>query len=348
MSVSRKETISHLFLDKRANPAPSKSNDADRVRTGAIGAMGATLKEMAETAKQANELKKQLDEADSILEIDPSLIDPSRIADRISIDVDPIFDTLVESISKYGQQVPILLRQSPSDPNRFQIAYGRRRLRAVQTLGIKVKAIVRKLSDDELVVAQGRENLDRQDLSFIEKAYFAKNLEAESVERSVIITALGMDKSDVSRMISVANRVPEHLIRILGSAPKAGRKRWMELLDQLDNPDALKVATDILHSDHIKTLDSDQRFASLVQTLRDIGQGTTETGKLSENTSAAKSWALSGKSVRVTSKSKPKGITVDFSDMRGKAFGEWITNNLDNLFGLYEADEKSVNEQTGD
>lgn len=39
-----------------------------------------------------------------------------------------------------------------------------------------MKAIVRNLSDDELVVAQGIENTERANLSFIEQAFFAATL----------------------------------------------------------------------------------------------------------------------------------------------------------------------------
>jgi len=340
--VSRKETLSNLFLQKREAPTPSKSLDADRVRTGAIGAMGASLKEMAETA---SDLQKQLEEANSIVEIDPTLVDPSRIADRISIDVDPAFDGLVESIRESGQQVPVLLRPHPDNATRFQIAYGRRRLRAAQALGIKVRAIVRKLSDDELVVAQGRENLDRQDLSFIEKAFFAKNLEDEGVERAVVISALGMDKSDVSRLISIARKVPLNLIRVIGSAPKAGRKRWMELLEQLDDQKKLEAAESLLNSDDVKLLDSDQRFAKLMSALRKHDGDAKNTETDIEIGSAAKAWRSKDNSVSLSMNQKPKMVAIKLEEKNAKPFSDWLTTRLDRL---YDEFEQSMNKETGD
>ncbi len=44
-------------------------------------------------------------------------------------------------------------------------------LKAVRRLELQVKAIVRKLTDDELVLAQGKENAERRNLSFIERAF---------------------------------------------------------------------------------------------------------------------------------------------------------------------------------
>ena len=343
--MSRKETLSNLFLQKRNTPPPSKVLDTDRVRTGAIGAMGASLKEMAATAKHASDLQKQLEEANSIVEIDPSLVEPSRIADRISIDVDPAFDRLVESIRENGQQVPVLLRPHPDNGSRFQIAYGRRRLRAAQSLGIKVRAIIRKLSDEELIVAQGRENLDRQDLSFIEKAFFAKNLEDEGVERAVVISALGIDKADVSRLISIARKIPVSLIRIIGSAPKAGRKRWMELLEQLEDDKKLEAAENLLNSDGVKCLDSDQRFSKLVSVLRELDNNTKNTKADIENAAAAKSWRSKDNSVSLSMNQKPKQVAIKLEEKNAKPFSDWLATRLDRL---YDEFEQYINNKAGD
>ncbi|MFI3905656.1 plasmid partitioning protein RepB [Ochrobactrum sp. S1502_03] len=340
--MSRKETISNLFLQKREAPAPSSATkpDTDRVRSGAIGAMGASLKEMAESAKHAVDLQKQLEEANSILEIEPSHVEPSKIADRITIDVDPAFDELVESIRENGQQVPVLLRPSPDNDGRYQIAYGRRRLRAAEKIGIKVRAIVKKLTDDELIVAQGRENLDRQDLSFIEKAFFAKNLEDLGIERSVVISALGMDKSDVSRLISVAKKIPEDFIKIIGSAPKAGRKRWLELLEQLEKPERLSAAEDFLLRDELTKLDSDQRFSKLITRLRALGKA----GNDGSEDPAAKTWRSQDNLFSITMNRKPKQLDVSFKSDKSNEFGDWLSNNLERLLSEF----KQSNTNTGD
>ena len=67
--------------------------------------------------------------------------------------------------------------------------------------------MVRQLSDRELVVAQGQENSARADLSFIERARFALHLEVAGYDRETIISALSVDKTTVSRLISVASQI---------------------------------------------------------------------------------------------------------------------------------------------
>lgn len=128
----------------------------------------------------------ELLKSQSLTELDPDLIDAPLVADRLEESPEQ-FEEFARNIKEHGQQVPILVRPHPSLEGRYQIAYGRRRLRAVKAAGIQVKAAVRTLSDDELVLAQGQENSARQDLSFIERALYAAELEAGGFQRPVIM-----------------------------------------------------------------------------------------------------------------------------------------------------------------
>ena len=202
----------------------------ERVRAGAVGAMGLSLRDIA---READEMRLRMANGEQVLEIDPVLIDPAPFADRLVIEVDPDFKGLVASIRDSGQQVPALVRPHPSKLGRFQTAYGHRRVRACQALGRPVRAVVRALDDAALAVAQGQENIARRDLSFIEKAVFAAGLEASGLPRSTILQAIATEKGDLSRYIAVARAVPVELARAIGPAPKAGRARWLGLVEAL-------------------------------------------------------------------------------------------------------------------
>ena len=139
--MSRKTTINSLFGPRGDAPVPkSASASPDRVRTGAISAMGSSLKQLTESAKAASRLQEQIAAGAVVVELDPDKIDVSPVADRIATEIDPSFDELVESMRGSGQQVPILVRPVQG---RYQIAYGHRRVRAAQILDIRVKALVR-------------------------------------------------------------------------------------------------------------------------------------------------------------------------------------------------------------
>jgi len=163
-----------------------------------------------------------------IQEIDPELIESAGPADRME-ETDPAAEmALRESIARTGQTTPVLLRPDPEAPGRFRIIYGRRRVRAIRSLGQKVKAIIRDdLSEEDAVVIQGQENSVRQDLSFLERARFLVAIEAEGFARAVAIDALAIDKARASNYAKLGNTLPASVARLIGPAPGIGRERWL-------------------------------------------------------------------------------------------------------------------------
>jgi ParB family chromosome partitioning protein len=281
---------------------------------------------MAESAKSAARLHEQLAEGQAVISLDPSLIEGSAIADRLPVDVDPGFDQLVTSIAESGQQVPILVRPHPATLGRYQIAYGRRRLRAAQSLGRPVKAIVQSLSDDELVIAQGRENLDRADLSFIEKALFARRLDDAGYDRRTIIAALAADKADVSRYVAVARSVPESLAMRIGPAPKAGRARWVVLAEAIARPTATELVEAVVDAAEFLKADSDGRFSIVLKAVAPRAKGSS---------AKSRAWtAPNGKKAARIEKGAGK-LTLVFDEKRVPAFGDYVAGQLDGLYSKF-------------
>lgn len=333
--MSRKDAINNLFLKRPDTvPAAPKSpalKDGERVRTGAISAMGASLQELADSAKQASLLRQQI--ADGEIWLETSKIVGSRITDRIPIDVDPKFDELVESVRENGQQVPILVRPHPDTPGMFEIAYGRRRMRAADILKRPVLAIIRDLADRELIIAQGRENSERTDLSFIEKAFFAKNLEEDGCDRTTIVAALATDKADISRYITVARRVPEELVRRIGPAPKMGRARWLALADLLEVRSALAVAEQVLETPSVQKADSDTRFQAVLRALqakpRRRSAGHAQIWKTPQGKGAARVETRGSKTALV------------FEEKIVPAFATFVSARLDNLYREFQQETEN-------
>jgi ParB family transcriptional regulator, chromosome partitioning protein len=326
--VSRKDAINSLFLGKPAQVPAAETSPAknpDRVRSGAIGAMGTSLQELTQGARAAARLQEQLLAGDHVVSLDAGLIDPSPIADRLPAELDPGFDQLVVSIKQHGQQVPILVRPHPSAPGRYQIAYGRRRLRALVALGKPVKAIIRELTDDEVVVAQGRENLDRADLSFIEKALFAKRLEDAGYDRSVIMAALSTDKSDLSRYIAIARRVPEELARQIGPASKAGRSRWSALVDALDKPRAAAKIEAAIASDAFSAADSDARFGLVLKAL----------AQAPERTAKREAWSTPQGQRAAQIERRGTQTAITFDEKRVPDFASFVAGRLNALYAEF-------------
>ncbi|WP_313617779.1 plasmid partitioning protein RepB [Agrobacterium sp.] len=248
-----------------------------RAPSGAVRAMGLSLGSMTREADEARALRQAMSDGEHVLSIDPAQIDASFVEDRLTVAGvdDEDFNTLMKSIRESGQQVPVLLRPHPEKQGRYQTAYGHRRIRAALKLGQPVKAIVRPLNDDELVLAQGKENAERRNLSFIERAIFAKNLADRGFDRKVIGDALSVQKSELSRLLQVIDNVPLRFITMVGAAPKAGRDRWLKLGEMLKGSGAEGKALEAMRGEGFETSQSDQRFELLFKGLS--ARSTTQT-----------------------------------------------------------------------
>jgi ParB family transcriptional regulator, chromosome partitioning protein len=161
----------------------------------------------------------------TITPLDPCLIHAAGAADRLESDA--MEDArLAGSIRDHGQQVPILVRPDATRIGHYQIVYGRRRTLACLDLGIPVQAMICPMDDAALLMAQGQENTARRNLSFAEKAHFARQLADAGHDRTFISAALSTAPTDLSRMMQLTTRVPVTLLESIGAAPGVGRDRW--------------------------------------------------------------------------------------------------------------------------
>ena len=281
--MNRKDTLKALLgpsmpVPDKAPPTPSDTPlpDHSRVGAGAVRALGLSLKDLSAEADQARALKAQLEAGSNVVELDPDLIDPSFVADRLSPADDDAFRELVDSIRSHGQQVPILVRPHPDQPGRYQTAYGHRRVRAAAILKTQIRAIVHNLTNVELVIAQGKENLERRDLSFIERALFAKSLEDQGFNRATVMAALALHKAEMTRLIAVARSIPLEIIQAIGPAPKAGRPRWMALANRLAGKHPEPALERLFADPSFRSADSDARFVRVHAALDPAPPQTTQ------------------------------------------------------------------------
>ena len=326
----RTDTIRNLFAT-----TPSETLSADnigqalpRVSSGSVR----SVKESFSGIERENEdLRAQLTNGVAVVELDPTLIDPSPITDRIVDWNETSFVALKESIHERGQEIPVLVRVSPSSPERYQSAYGHRRIRAALELGIRVKAVVRKLSDEELVVAQGVENSARQDLSFVERAQFALRLEDAGHSRAVIQSALSIDRAEASKLLSVARSIPPDLIVAIGRAPKIGRGRWQAFADLLGRDDAVIKARSAIASTDLVSQDSDARFVSIFDATR-LSLERSQPRQGSVNIVSTKGRDIAN----VLTSKKELRLSVDRSKNSG--FADFLIDRLPELFERYIAE----------
>lgn len=260
--------------------------------------------------------------ARAVQDIDPGLIEDTGLKDRIGPLEDDILE-LSESISRHGQQVPILLRPHPRLSGRYQVVYGRRRLAAIKALGIPVKALIRTLTDEEAVLAQGQENNLRKDPSFIEKTLFAGELEEAGYEPRIIQDALNVSRSHTSHMRKVREAFPRSLIEKIGPAPSIGWKRWYEAATRLLEAeiDALTVHP----APFAEGLSSDERFARWVAAFDTLLRAPARDAKIQARAIATLDGAALGSVVA-------SGGKFTFrADPSARDFADWLDANAEDV-----------------
>jgi len=143
---------------------------------------------------------------DQISLLDLEKIDPPIDAARDSIDPDKVRE-LAESIRAEGLLQPILVR--PYD-GRFEVVIGHRRYLAHRLIGeVKIKSIVKELTDDEVFIIRSIENDQREDLNPIERAKNYKKLrEKFNFSTHQIAQKVGKSHQTVMRYLKLLE-VPE-------------------------------------------------------------------------------------------------------------------------------------------
>jgi ParB family transcriptional regulator, chromosome partitioning protein len=303
--------------------APQASAPPARVVAGAVGAVSRSLSRFEQELQAAKDLAAA---GERLVEIDGSQIDPSFIRDRLAVDEDA-HRLLVQAIREQGQQIPILVRRSPDDSTRFQLAFGHRRLKACLELEIPVKAIVRDLSDVELAVAQGQENSVRKDLTFIEKALFARRMEDRGFDREASMAALSTDKTELSKLLSVTRSIPSDVIEAIGPAPKAGRPRWLGLAEKIEDKRALEKVRRRLGEADCLGASSDERFGAAFA----AATARPKRNDLSE------AWATPDgrKAVRIQRTATSLVLSVDART--APEFGEFLVDQLPAIYAAFKS-----------
>ena len=148
--------------------------------------------------------------------------------------MDPEMIRLSASVEKYGIINPLIVRPIPDGV--YEIISGHRRKAAAEKFGYrKVPVIIRVMSDDEAVINMVDSNLQRQQITFSEKA-FAYKMKNEAMKRTG-----GRRKSSQSDYPLKGKKTVEIIGEEFGDSAKQVQRYLKltdlipELLEKLDN-----------------------------------------------------------------------------------------------------------------
>jgi ParB family transcriptional regulator, chromosome partitioning protein len=312
-------------------------------RRGAFGMMSRAADEMASKVAAAEEIEKQLQNGTHIIELDPNDLETSFVVDRLEDDDDTSLQELIAAIRERGQDTPILVRPSPTAEGKYQIVFGHRRAKAAKALNITVKATVKPLSDRDHAIAQGQENTARADLSFIERALFAKKL-AEQFDNETVMSALAVNKTVLSKMQSVTNHVPSDLILKIGPSKSIGRDRWYDLSVAFKDGIATDIET-MMDQDKFYSASSDDRFLMILDTVKSSTKPVTvqnaDEGKKQQLTEL---WTSKDNSVAFSMNRKPKKVDISLKSDDAGYFGEWLSTRLEDLYEEFRLSKPNIRE----
>ena len=144
----------------------------------------------------------------SINKITPNLSQPRTVFKEESI------DELSKSIKEYGVLQPILLRD---DGKSYTIIAGERRFRAAQLAGLdKIPAIIKRMDNKEVALIALVENVQREDLNFLEEAKaYRKLMDEFGLTQNEIALKVSKKQSTISnkiRLLSLPEEIQEKIL----------------------------------------------------------------------------------------------------------------------------------------
>jgi len=153
--------------------------------------------------------------------IEPNPDQPRRHFDAASL------EELAESIRAKGVLQPLVVRPSDEAGERYQIVAGERRWRAAQMAGLhRVPALVRALSDSEVLEIAIIENIQREDLNPIEEAIGYRSLiDRFGHTQEKIAEALGKSRSHIANLLRLLNLPPSVQEHVRAGRLSAGHAR---------------------------------------------------------------------------------------------------------------------------
>lgn len=137
-----------------------------------------------------------------------SELEPNRAQPRRAFNEQALSE-LADSISKHGVLQPLLVR--PLMSGGYQIVAGERRWRAARMAGLdEVPAVVKDLTDEQVMELALIENLQREDLNPLEEAQGYRSL----------MDAYGMTQDDVAGIVGKSRPAVANALRLLNLPEK--------------------------------------------------------------------------------------------------------------------------------
>lgn len=174
----------------------------------------------------SNEIASTIDEVENVLQINITDIIPNPFQPRKIFNHDSLQE-LSASIKEYGVIQPLIVRMIN---NGFELVAGERRLRASKLSGLtQVPVIVKEFTDKEVAELAMIENLQREDLHFLEEAEgFQQLIISFSFTQEELAKRMGKNQSTIANKLRLLKLAPE--VRAVVATEKLTERHARSLL----------------------------------------------------------------------------------------------------------------------
>ena len=217
------------------------------------------------------ESTNKIDDIDNVHQIKISNIIPNRFQPR-KIFNDDSLEELSSSIQEYGVIQPLIVRKME---NGFELVAGERRLRASKMAGLQqVPVIVKEFTDKEVAELAMIENLQREDLHFLEEAEgFQHLITSFAFTQEELAKRMGKKQSTIANKLRLLKLVPE--VRAIVATERLTERHARSLL-KIDEP---RLQMEVLEIIREKGLNVRKTEELIEEFLEDIAKQIEEKNK---------------------------------------------------------------------
>ncbi|WP_220752234.1 ParB/RepB/Spo0J family partition protein [Apilactobacillus xinyiensis] len=210
------------------------------------------------------------DEEEQVVDLSLSKLRANPFQPRNEFDTDALND-LAESIKKSGVFQPIIVRVDKTHTNAYQILAGERRFRASKLAGKdSIPAIIRTISDEQMMEIAILENLQREDLSSMEEAEaYASLMDNLHLTQAQVAQRLGKSRPYIANYLRLL-KLPYEVQELL-KANKLSMGQARTLLAIKDKNKLVKLA--------LETVAKDLTVRQLEKMINDDQKKTSATTK---------------------------------------------------------------------
>lgn len=144
------------------------------------------------------------------------------------------FAELVHSIKELGVLQPIVVRSIASEPGKYELIMGERRLRASKEAGLaKIPAVIRETADENMLRDALLENLHRSDLNPLEEASaYQQLLEDFGITQEELANRIGRSRPKITNSIRLLKLPAEVQRKVAAGVLSAGHARALLSIEE--------------------------------------------------------------------------------------------------------------------